>query len=255
MDWWKSAFSHTYADVFHRLFPEPTEQEIAYIATSFSVRTHTRVLDLACGEGRHAIPLARLGYEVTGVDISEDFLERAREKSRGISPPPTFLLQDIRTIHLHERFNLVLLIGNSFGYGTDADQQQILHVVAAHLDVEGSFLLSLPNGEKSMAGFEKAGTLSRTYELEGDPVEVREDYQFDAASSVKRSVWSIWKAGVRVYEHEARVRYYVQKEVVSMLESAGFFVDQISGNFDGVPFTAQCSRMVIQATKKKTAST
>lgn len=250
MDWWKSAFTNTYADIFHRLFPEPTEQEVEQIVRWFPLSQYLRVLDLACGEGRHSILLAQRGYEVTGVDTSSDFLAHARARAVTLPRPPLFLEQDIRTLNLTTRFDLVLLIGNSFGYGTDEDQRRIVQTAARHLDESGTFLLSLPNGERSMAKFDAQGTVRKTFELDGEEIEVQEGYQFDTATSVKTSVWSIQKNGQRIYEQEARVRFYRKDEIIDLLMRVGLDTVQFFGNLTGDPFTQASPTIVIHAMKK-----
>lgn len=125
---------------------------------------------------------------MTGVDSSRDFLARACARADALKRPPLFLKQDIRTFNLATRFDLVMLIGNSFGYGTDKDQQYIVQTAARHLAADGVFLLSLPNGERSMAKFDAEGSLHKTYQLDVDEVEIQEDYTFDVATSKQASI-------------------------------------------------------------------
>lgn len=253
MDWWQSAFTNTYADIFHRLFPEPTEKEIERIVRWFPLSRYPRVLDLACGEGRHSILLTQQGYEVTGVDTSKDFLARARARVDPLKRIPLFLEQDIRTLNLATRFDLVLLIGNSFGYGTDEDQQCIVQTASRHLAEGGTFLLSLPNGGRSMARFNAQGTIRKTFELDGDEIKVQEDYRFDPITSVKMSVWSIYKNGRRVYEMDTYVRFYRKDEIVDLLSCAGLAIVQLYGSFERDPFIQASPIIVIHAQHKMTA--
>jgi SAM-dependent methyltransferase len=94
------------------------------------------VLELACGTGRVSIPIARLGFAVTGLDIVPGMLARARSKSAGL--PIRWVEGDARTFDLGEQFRLIFLTGNSFqALLTRADQEALLARIHAHLHDEG----------------------------------------------------------------------------------------------------------------------
>jgi SAM-dependent methyltransferase len=102
------------------------------------------VLELACGTGRVALPIARLGFAVTGLDIVPGMLERARRKSAGL--PARWVAGDARAFDLGERFRLIFLTGNAFqALLTRADQEALLARVRAHLDDEGLFAFETRN--------------------------------------------------------------------------------------------------------------
>jgi SAM-dependent methyltransferase len=254
MNWWELAFSKTYADIFHRLFPEPTQEEVEQIMKWFPVASFPCVLDLACGDGRHSIALAKAGYDVTGVDLSTDFLTIAREHASACLHPPVFFQQDIRTLSLGRVFDLVMLIGNAFGYGSDKDQQDLLATAVTHLAPRGSFLLALSNGQKSIEHLETKGERIKTCTLDGDTVEIQETYTFDASTSVKSSLWMIKKNDKIIYKQETHVRFYAFEEVEHMLEHEGFFVRAVYNGFCDIPFTPKDPYMVIHAQKKKATS-
>ncbi|TET90145.1 MAG: class I SAM-dependent methyltransferase [Methanomassiliicoccales archaeon] len=73
-----------------------------------------RVLDLGCGTGSHAIRLAKMGYQVTGTDISKDMLDIAIEKAGTL--PVEFLLQDMRNIDLPDQYDAVICMFGGFGH-------------------------------------------------------------------------------------------------------------------------------------------
>src|SRR3989454_9019472 len=77
--WFKSFFGEDYFEIYRDAFPaEHTAAQVDGIVSLLGLDTGARVLDLACGHGRHAILLAKRGFDVTGYDLSEVFLERAR---------------------------------------------------------------------------------------------------------------------------------------------------------------------------------
>ena len=103
------------------------------------------ILDLGCGTGRHSVELARRGYEVTGVDLSEGMLERARRraKAEGVSGT-TFLLGDVQNFQLNRRFDAVLSMFAVVGYQiSDAAVRSTLANVRQHLEPEGVFIFDV----------------------------------------------------------------------------------------------------------------
>lgn len=95
-------------------------------------------LDLACGAGFLTIPLAELGLTMTGVDRSPEMLDLARRKSAAL--PIRWLLADILTLDVGERFRLVTLTGNAFHeFISRDDQEGLLGAVTRHLAPDGAF--------------------------------------------------------------------------------------------------------------------
>jgi SAM-dependent methyltransferase len=102
------------------------------------------VLEIACGTGRVSIPIARLGFAVTGLDIVPGMLELARSKSAGL--PTRWVEGDARAFDLGEQFRLIFLTGNAFqAFLTRADQEALLERVRAHLHDEGLFAFETRN--------------------------------------------------------------------------------------------------------------
>ena len=102
-----------------------------------------KVLDLCCGTGNHSIPLARRGYEMTGVDRSEFMLESARNKS-GDLPTLQLVPGDVRQLDLKISYDAVLMMFAALGYQTlDMDLHGTLAIVQRHLRPGGLFLFDV----------------------------------------------------------------------------------------------------------------
>jgi ubiquinone/menaquinone biosynthesis C-methylase UbiE len=102
------------------------------------------VLELACGTGRVSIPLARQGFEVTGLDITPGMLDRARDKSAGL--PVRWIEGDARAFQLGARFRLIYMTGNAFQAFLEwADQEAMLARVHEHLHPDGLFAFETRN--------------------------------------------------------------------------------------------------------------
>src|SRR4030088_3245366 len=107
-EWWRSWFGPGYLALYDEYLAERTTVEIDQLETLLALRPPLRVLDLPCGQGRHAIELARRGYEVTGVDLSPFLLEVAEERAQGAGLRVRWLSGDIRQPIVDASFDVVL---------------------------------------------------------------------------------------------------------------------------------------------------
>src|SRR5918997_6321626 len=112
--------------------------------TALAHETGGPVLELAGGTGRVCIPIARLGFAVTGLDIVPGMIEQARRKSGDL--PIRWVEGDARSFDLGEQFRLILLTGNAFQlFLTNADQEALLERVRVHLHDDGLFAFETRN--------------------------------------------------------------------------------------------------------------
>jgi SAM-dependent methyltransferase len=106
-----------------------------------------RILDLACGIGRHSVELAKRGFDVVGIDISEELLEIARNEAESQSLSIDFQQADLRELDLRDEFDIVLSLNDgAVGYfETDAENYRTFEVVSQALRSGGGHLMQLPN--------------------------------------------------------------------------------------------------------------
>jgi SAM-dependent methyltransferase len=123
----------------------PVHREMAFIKTHLPAETFGRLLDVPCGIGRHAGPLAALGYEVVGVDRSEAALEVARR----LYPSVKFIMLDMLALDAlgEGRFDGLLCLWQSFGFGDSKENRNLLHAMARTLRPGGRLLMDIYNGE------------------------------------------------------------------------------------------------------------
>ena len=117
--------------------PEQTEREASFLAGRLELRPGMSALDVPCGNGRHAIELARRGVCMTGVDISPGFLDEARRNAPGIE----WIEGDMRKLPWRCRFDSAYCWGNSFGYFDHDNCQRFLDAIASVLKPGGRFIL------------------------------------------------------------------------------------------------------------------
>lgn len=131
--WYEEKDYESECDLIERIFHRHAAGEIRSI------------LDLGCGTGGHALPLAKRGYAVTGVDRSEAMLSFARQKAQGQvwengTLAPAFIHADVRSLDLGRRFDAVLMMFAVLGYQTsNADLTQALSTVRRHIRPGGLF--------------------------------------------------------------------------------------------------------------------
>lgn len=157
-DWWKTLFDEVYlvTDAPFVCNPALTKREVDVIEDVLPLRPTTRLLDLCGGQGRHALELARRGYQhLTVLDYSDFLLDRGRWEAAAASLSVTFCQGDARAMALPSAsFDAVLLMDNSFGYFVDAaDDQRVLAEVARILTVNGRFLLDLIDRDMALRQF------------------------------------------------------------------------------------------------------
>jgi SAM-dependent methyltransferase len=142
-DWYVSAFANT-ADM---AWTDRTEAEVERAMRMLKPEGGERVLDLACGSGRHSLELKRRGFEVVGADISPELLEIARRDAEKEGLDVSFAEADLRDLEFDAEFDLVLSLNDgAIGYlETEAENLRTFDVISRSLRPGGRHLMQLPN--------------------------------------------------------------------------------------------------------------
>jgi len=159
-EWWRTLFNAVYlktdGDVVEN--DRNTENEVAALIAATGIVEDDRILDLCCGQGRHALALARRGYRnVTGIDRSRYLVRLARRRARDAGLAATFREGDARRFRLPGvPYDCVALMGNSFGYfDTPDDDLAVLERVRHALKSGGTLAMDLTDGEWMKINFER----------------------------------------------------------------------------------------------------
>lgn len=145
-----NSYSQEWYATFLSSVEEPqTAKEVSYIKRQFPLPEYAKLLDVGCGPGRHAVPLAQSGYCVTGIDKNAAVLKVARQKTPELIRETTHFLQlDQRELHtLDERFDGVICLWQSFGFFEPKENQEVLQQLNALLRPQGRALFDLYNAE------------------------------------------------------------------------------------------------------------
>lgn len=200
------------------------------------------VLDLGCGPGRHSLPLARAGLDVTAVDTSELLLGELRRRSEEAGLALDIRREDMREFNRPGAFDAVVVMWTTFGYfEREADHERVLDNIARSLKPGGTLLLDL-------LGLE---TLCRTLE----PVHLTE-YE-DGSLLVERPAlvdhnkrieneWILIR-GDRADRATFSHRVWSAGEIARLIESAGLELEAIDGDLEGAPYDFESERMYVIA--------
>lgn len=220
-----------------------TEQEVRFIIDVLNLPSKAKILDLYCGYGRHAIELAKYGYQIVGFDSSESFLEIAQKNARSDDVDIQFVLGDMRKLNYTAEFAAVINMFAAFGYFTDDENAAIIAKVSRALKPGGKFLVDLLNREWMVDN-----SLNRYWRHpSGDYVL---SYKIDLIKGVcymKRTL--INQVDGTKKEYKFSLRAYSLREMEAIISAAGMKITAVFGGFDKRSYNADSSRMIILAEK------
>jgi D-alanine-D-alanine ligase len=158
-DWWRTLFNSLYlrtdGDVFEN--HHNTVEEVDLLIRTAGLERNDRILDLCCGQGRHALELARRGFQyVTGVDRSRYLIRLARKRAKQCDLQVSFHEGDARYSRLgNGGFRCVCILGNSFGYFERPDHDvAVLETAKRALASGGKLVMDLMDGDWMRRHFE-----------------------------------------------------------------------------------------------------
>jgi len=112
--WYKNGWT---LDIKNQSWVENTPDEINFIIKTLELKGNEKILNLACGFGRHSLHLAKLGFTVVGVDITKEYIADAIKTAKEMNLKAEFINDDIRNIDFNEEFDVVLnLADGAIGY-------------------------------------------------------------------------------------------------------------------------------------------
>ena len=213
-----------------------------------SLEPRSRVLDLACGNGRQTLELARRGYRVLGIDSREGPLAAARAAAREERLNVHFLHTDIRQISYRGEFDVVVNLQVPLGcLPNDRDHLRVLEGTRKGLKSGGRLLLDMLNKEWLMRHFEP----NHSFDLEtGRLNDYRASLGPDGRPRPAVPGWLACSApergGERVPDFMS-LRVYTLTEIKGLLDRAGLAFLKAWGGYEGEPYGMDSPRMVVLA--------
>ncbi len=144
MDWFAEWFNTPYYHILYKNRDYKEAQEfITNLLKYLSIPAESKILDLACGKGRHSIFLNQLGYNVTGVDLASESIESAKKYE---NKRLKFFVGDMREVNFPNEFNTIFNLFTSFGYfSEEEDNLKVFQAVYEQLQDEGTFVMDFMN--------------------------------------------------------------------------------------------------------------
>lgn len=233
-----SLWVDTYPYMFSPARLAAAEAEVAPMLALVGAKPQS-VLDLCCGPGRFAIPLARRGYQVTGVDRTAFFLDKAKERAARENVDVEWVQEDMREFVRPGAYDLALSMFTSFGYFDNKDEDlTVLRNIHQSLRPGGALVMDVAGKELVAGTFETAR--SRKHADGSVIIDRREVY--DDWTRI-RMEWTIIKGdAIRVYSIDHTV--YSGQELKDRFTTAGFADVKLYGSMDGAPYDRQADRLI-----------
>ncbi|HTV43752.1 MAG TPA: methyltransferase domain-containing protein [Stellaceae bacterium] len=222
-DWWRTLFNSLYLETDGDVIENDrnTGEEVDLLIGSAGIERNDRILDLCCGQGRHALELARRGFSrVTGLDRSRYLIRLARKRARQRGLSVSFHEGDARRFRLGDaEFHSVCILGNSFGYfERPEDDLAVLEAVKRALASGGTLVMDLMDGDWMRRHFDQ-----RSWEwVDQNHFVCRErDLAGDGDRLISREVVVHAERGVIADQFYAE-RLYSKERLEALLAGTGF---------------------------------
>lgn len=237
----------------------PRSQERIEFWCRMAQRFGGPVLDLGCGTGLVAIPVAAMGLSVTGVDLAAPMLAHAQAKAERDDVDVHWIQADVRELALPRRFGFVILTGNAFqAFLTQADQQALLETVRHHLAPGGVFGFETRNPAGHELRDEPEGPAEIDYiDVAGRRVLLSSSQHWDAAAQVVHWTtfrrWADSDGTQQSRTTHIACRFTRPDEIDKLLAAAGFDIVAQYGDWNFAPFRARGERLITLCRPKAAA--
>jgi SAM-dependent methyltransferase len=245
MEWWRKYFSEDYLKLYKHDIAETTREADA-IARMLQLEPEAHLLDLACGFGRHSVVLAQKGFHVTGYDLSEGFLNKARELADSLKVEIDLKQGDMREIPFENRFDAVINMFTAFGFfENEHEDLKVLKGVHRALKPGGQFMIDVINREVAA----QSDTPRRW--IRENHAYLLEERFFDFFRSRLEMTNFLVLQGGEVKQANFSIRLYTLTEMLELFNAAGLVLIDVYGDFSGAFYNASSPRMILVAQKEQ----
>jgi len=222
-----------------------TEKQLQFLRDQ--LKPNGYILDVACGTGRHMIPLSQKGYGMVGLDVSANLLKIAKQRSKKIQ----LVRGDMRFLPFKSQvFAGIISMDTSFGYlPSEADDSVTFVEVKRVLEQGGVFVIDVFNREQLIRKYQNIKLSSKRKEYPS--FFMFQKRVVSPKGEWLRDLWTIEdKVNNRLSIFEHVVRLYECGKLVRMLERAGLAIKKVYGGYEEKNFSAESSRLILVAFAK-----
>jgi SAM-dependent methyltransferase len=242
-EWFQDFFQGLAVDFWTAAAPAG-DADLPFLESVFGAPEGRDILDVACGAGRHSIPLAKRGYGVTGLDFSTTFLDESQRRAQVEDVSIAWQHGDMRELPWRDRFDGAICFGNSFGYCDRGGTRAFVRSLADALKPGAAFVLETGAIAESLLP-----SLQTRRWMEVGDILFFSSATYDATRSRLDIEYSFLRDGVR----ETRMAHtwiYTVAEVCELFGSAGLIVEQLCSSTDGAPFRLGDPKLLLVARKE-----
>jgi 2-polyprenyl-3-methyl-5-hydroxy-6-metoxy-1,4-benzoquinol methylase len=225
--WYEQLFDNYGNQYDKESFTQGTVGECDFIEKELNYYRSLKIIDIGCGTGRHSIELTKRGYSVTGIDLSQSQLNRAREKALALNLKIDFLRHDARKLPFENQFDAAVMLceGGFPLMETDEMNFEILKNVTKSLKSSAKFIFTTLNGlfplYNSINDFHETGANEEGAHYNSD--------SFDLMTMRDYNVTTFTDDEGNKFELKCNERYYMPSEITWLLKSLGFKKIEIFG--------------------------
>jgi SAM-dependent methyltransferase len=225
--WYESLFENYGQKYDNEIFTQGTLGECDFIEKELNFDKSLKIIDVGCGTGRHTIELSKRGYLVTGIDLSETQLERAREKAKAADLKIDLLKHDARNLPFDNQFDAAIMLceGGFPLMETDEMNYEILQNVSKALKPKAKFIFTTLNGLFPL--YHSVNEFHGDGKQDGNAT--YKSTHFDLMTFRDHNVTTFEDDNGNVKQLDCNERYYVPSEITLLLKSLGFTKIEICG--------------------------
>jgi len=239
-EWWEDFFSGIVLDLWKEVYDEPhTRAEADFILKTLKVPNGAALLDVPCGEGRLTRELASRGYALTGVDFSSDFLQEARSRATEKGLDIRWEQRDMRDLPWHHDFDGAFCFGGSIGYFEDEGNADFVRAVCRSLKEGARLVLEIGVSMETLL----PRLQTREWTRIGHFLFLEENH-YDHATGRFNTDYTFVRDG-QVDTRSGSHRVYTYRELVRLMESAGFADVQSFGSLAREPFALGSAQLFL----------
>lgn len=249
-DWWQTMFDTDWIKIYAYKNRE-TRREASALKQLLGLPPGSKILDVCCGDGRISLALARLGYQITGLDYSSSLLAKAAGKASRAGLDIEWIRKDMREIGADGEYDAAVNIFTSFGYFPDeTDDLKALQSINRALKKDGKLVLDIENIFFLSRAAQIAGGDPMYRPIDNYRAWLEEVTDFDPVEQrVNMSLWLWFPEKERVKTGQASYRAYTPVEIRKLLKKAGFTIQNLFGDFALNPYTLESERMIMLCVK------
>lgn len=242
-EWWESFFEGRWLRVQLSWADLVADDDTAELERHLRLDPASAVLDVPCGEGRIGRALAKRGHRVTGVDITEAFLDEGRRRAEADGVEMRFLHGDMRDLRFDGEFDAGVNFWGSFGYFDAEGDRAAAEGVARALRPGGRFLIETVSLETMLPDFRE-----QMWNRMGETLVLHEN-RFDHERSRVETEWTFIGTNGEREVRDSSIRVYSYAELTELLRTVGFVSFDAYDTTSGEPFGLGADRLTLVATK------